>query len=672
MAKQIAVLEGQQFKNKTTGEISTATSTQDVGSGKGQFLNTEQFEIITPEQGDVMKVEDFDSSTPIIPEMESPESAEKNAKTEAGSIADLTSKSILDFINQQTTAEKEREQLKGDLQVSQDTLSTKEQRLLEEEDKLGVQSNINKLQGINQQMAQIKAGLDLGIAQEEARPIARQFITGRVAEMNRQATAELGGLATMAQALQGNIYLARQTAQRTIDLEFASAEREIDNIKTLLDLNYQDLSRSDKKKADQLQIILSERQNAIDDEKEFKGAINKVLIDAIIGGASEDIIDNIKNSKSIEDAYLFATPYLQTEAFEEPITKEVDGVLLQYNKQTGGWDEVYGSKEVENGSAYTWADSISKGFAKLSDVPDNLQEKVLVALNEMPKDDTVNEAVKQKIADIDELLNSEGLAGTVGTYKFSRWTPFTADKAERKDFIAGVQQLISRDTLDTLIDLKAQGGTLGALSDQERIMLQNAASKISSWAIKDGDNVKGYEISEELFKKELNKIKDLTSKALAKSSGTMSPTQTIDDIYLNKPEYREQIDALEDKGLSDSDKLDVLGISYSGSAVSVKLQAVKADKDGEFGGQCGKYVNGISGLGLADSYEDKLAKMDPNIKYPKAGMAFVMPYSWTGHTGIILDVKDGVATVKDSNWDLDEKIKTHKIPVSNMTGFNYI
>jgi len=65
-----------------------------------------------------------------------------------------------------------------------------------------------------------------------------------------------------------------------------------------------------------------------------------------------------------------------------------------------------------------------------------------------------------------------------------------------------------------------------------------------------------------------------------------------------------------------------------------------------------------------------MAKMDPFIKTPKPGMVFVMPYQNTGHTGIIVGINnDGTATVKDSNWSLNEKVQTHRIPISRMTGF---
>jgi len=98
---------------------------------------------------------------------------------------------------------------------------------------------------------------------------------------------------------------------------------------------------------------------------------------------------------------------------------------------------------------------------------------------------------------------------------------------------------------------------------------------------------------------------------------------------------------------------------------------VSVKEDGTNGGQCGSFVNKLTGLGVGDTYQSKIAKMDSSIEYPAPGMVFTMPYKDTGHVGFILSINNGIATVKDSNFSLDGKIKTHQIPVSKMTGFAY-
>jgi surface antigen len=74
-----------------------------------------------------------------------------------------------------------------------------------------------------------------------------------------------------------------------------------------------------------------------------------------------------------------------------------------------------------------------------------------------------------------------------------------------------------------------------------------------------------------------------------------------------------------------------------------------------------------------------MAKMDKNIKYPQPGMVFTMPIykngksDGIGHIGFIMAINDdGTATVKDSNWSMNEKIKIHDIPIDKMTGFKIV
>jgi hypothetical protein len=111
--------------------------------------------------------------------------------------------------------------------------------------------------------------------------------------------------------------------------------------------------------------------------------------------------------------------------------------------------------------------------------------------------------------------------------------------------------------------------------------------------------------------------------------------------------------------------------SGSGGTPTATVNKAVSFNDGTTGGQCGAFVNKLTGLGVGDSYQSKMSKMDPSIKTPKPGMVFVMPYKDPGHIGIILNVSNGMATVKDSNYSLNGKVQTHQIPVSKMTGFTY-
>jgi surface antigen len=153
---------------------------------------------------------------------------------------------------------------------------------------------------------------------------------------------------------------------------------------------------------------------------------------------------------------------------------------------------------------------------------------------------------------------------------------------------------------------------------------------------------------------------------------TASYNIMVDDVnfgYLN--ETGRQYYGLRNINTSASSPSNLTNVGSDTNKATV--EKVISSADGSKGGQCGRFVNQITGLGLGDSYQSKMAKMDPNIKKPAPGMVFVMPYRDTGHTGFIVSVNDdGTATVKDSNYDLNEKVKTHKIALSKLTGFKQV
>jgi hypothetical protein len=307
-------------------------------------------------------------------------------------------------------------------------------------------------------------------------------------------------------------------------------------------------------------------------------------------------------------------------------------------------------------------------------------------VKQKPVDKATLDAAQKEVDDALTVLKHPGLNESVGPNPLARgalnWNEFINSNAG--NFVAKVEQIISQKALSSLIAAKARGATFGALSDTEMAILTKSATELGSLRkYRDNDPTKeviGYKTTESNFKRIIEEIQNSAQKILdyaeqerAEMGGQqISPTKVLDDYYKENPNMRQHIDSLEGEGLSDEEKLKVLGISFNqvGSDTNqATLKKVAKIEEGKKEGQCGRFVNKITGLGLGDSYQSKLAKMDTSIKAPQSGMVFVMPYKDTGHTGIILSVDNGLATVKDSNWSLDEKVKIHKIPVSKMTGF---
>jgi hypothetical protein len=185
---------------------------------------------------------------------------------------------------------------------------------------------------------------------------------------------------------------------------------------------------------------------------------------------------------------------------------------------------------------------VPKKFDSTKDINSQILVKGNYAKTEAPKNNetpaeksATNQAkldvLNDKISTVDLLKTHPGMGGTVGVYGVSRWTPFNIDKADRVEFAGYVHQLTSKETLDFLVNLKAQGGTLGALNASELDILKGSATKINDWEIKDekGNGTGRWQVSEESFKKELDQIKKITERAkvaLLKGSSNLSDTGT--------------------------------------------------------------------------------------------------------------------------------------------------
>lgn len=115
-------------------------------------------------------------------------------------------------------------------------------------------------------------------------------------------------------------------------------------------------------------------------------------------------------------------------------------------------------------------------------------------------------------------------------------------------------------------------------------------------------------------------------------------------------------------------------VAYTGYQPEEITKALDIDPK-TFRAQCGRLINGATGIGVGDSYESKLAKTDPKITGPVPGLVFVMPTSekW-GHTGIVAGISaDGKNILAyDANWNskgAPETVSVHEIPMSKITGY---
>jgi len=330
----------------------------------------------------------------------------------------------------------------------------------------------------------------------------------------------------------------------------------------------------------------------------------------------------------------------------KPITQEVGNSLLQWDPTTNTWKNIYTSPDATdkklvtiNGKTYQ---QNADGTYSEPEIPTNVSNFKVEQFNLL---DTAmagaekfanaagrskwKEAIAQGLFGATDYTNLQSYAQTLKTNLLT-----LATDPDVKKFFG--PQMSNAD-----VRMMMAGGTT---LDPE---LQNPAE----------------------FRAELTRVKDLITRMKnSVTTGINSSTTRMtgpDGLIYDVP--NDQVDAFIADGGKRFNQVD----GDTNKAIEKTVAKASSVVDDTKGGQCGTFVRKVAGIRVGDSYQSKLAAMDPTITEPQPGMVFTIPYKDTGHIGIILDIKDGIATVKHSNYDLNEKVTTDQIPVSKMTGFTY-
>lgn len=252
---------------------------------------------------------------------------------------DTSFKSLQDYVNNlnsTTTAplESERGGLASQLKDALAKLVPKGQAQLNQLENYGFSANVKQLQQLLPQIAQAQAALTQGLVNTEGKVIPMQSLVGEKANLQAQGIAKVGALTSIAQALQGNIALAQDTAKTVVDLQFAPIQQEIDNLKTQLDLNSQDLTRADAKKAEQLKIYLDERTRLLDEEKQNRLSVLGLAQTAAQNGADTLTLNQILDAQSPQEAIKLAGSFLSENDKEKYISVGKDSIIFDPNTET--------------------------------------------------------------------------------------------------------------------------------------------------------------------------------------------------------------------------------------------------------------------------------------------------------------------------------------------------
>lgn len=246
-------------------------------------------------------------------------------------------KTITDnFSNAYTEASKatqpiqqERNSLTEKLTQAFDNLGGRTKAQTTAEQAQGIPQKVQQLQDLNLSISQKTGEYDKAIASLEGqgRGITADIVTGQQGAINRQKVAEISALSSVAAALQGNLTLSYDLANRSVDLEFKDKEDKIKSLTTLLDLNQDSLTSAEKKQADQLKFTLDKQQAEVDAAKEERKQILNLATEAAKQGASNEVLNKLTKATNLDDAFSIGGSALGNEYKNKLIQQAFDNSI---------------------------------------------------------------------------------------------------------------------------------------------------------------------------------------------------------------------------------------------------------------------------------------------------------------------------------------------------------
>lgn len=361
-----------------------------------------------------------------------------------------------------------------------------------------LEGNVKNLQQVMPQLATVKAEYDNSIIAQEGRRGLAGSIYGRQALLTRQKAVEAAGLSAVAQAYQGNITLATDTIEKSVNALYKPQEDYLANLKDQLDFSYKDMDAAEKKKADQLKLVADERTNQITKEKEEKLAINKIMLSAAQGGADVETIRQIQGVKSEAEAIEIAA--------KGGFLKDLSKVP---NIQVVGQDEmgnnIYGYFDTKTGKVvYLNQDANGNtGFYGSQDAT---------------ADDIAN-AIKQ--VESGGNYNAKGGSGENGAYQFmpSTWAEWSKDYASQVLGQSVGNMKMTPENQDAVARWKIQSWLDQGLNAEQIAAKWNSGSE-TGWEAKIGTNSKGVAYNVPAY---VSKVTGALGKIVSSKATTQEP-----------------------------------------------------------------------------------------------------------------------------------------------------
>lgn len=234
---------------------------------------------------------------------------------------------ISDLIQQLTPAQTDAEKKQQDLLDQMASLAGQEAN--KAADQLTAEQSAN-LPQLRQQFAEINgqimtksAEYDALVKAQEGKPITMSSIIGSERAILNAKASDIGMLTARAQALQGQIETAQNTANRSIDLKYSSIDARLNMYQAQLNALQPTLTKEEKIRAQAQQVLLDERKQVLEEQKNTEKQLNNYNIQMMSKYPSAKI--------SITDSYEVANKKI-TNSAEYKAEQQQDSLDTQYKQ----------------------------------------------------------------------------------------------------------------------------------------------------------------------------------------------------------------------------------------------------------------------------------------------------------------------------------------------------
>lgn len=461
--------------------------------------------------------------------------------------------------------------------------STREAQLKNSTGYNDVTKRLSEISGEIQALNTENAAIPLQTKDEFAgRGAVKSVVSAESSDRQRQNAIKTLQKVAIAQVLQGQQSGAQSAIDSAIKSEFEPVIARVNYLQQALSIAKDNATTENKKRADTFQLLIDNEkfklENAINDRQQ----IYKLATEAAKNGADNLTVSKIANSGSFSEAFSMAGNSLQDPAMKVNLEKiKLDNLLTKSQIEKSNY-ELKLLKEYGGLTPTQYSDKLKAEQKTINEAKTESEKSVLQG-----------QAINEKITLLDSVLNSDSIDSVVGPSIFSRGAgtlggfvgrfatgfgvgaaggavaglPFAGIGAIPgsiiggttfgtlsalqgvKDYFTGssdrligqTEQFISKEFLNNLINVKAQGATFGALTEKEQQALTAAATYIGQRRVYKGSGedkqVIGYDMSEKDFREELNKIRNLAQKAFEKSTGKKfdsSESAILDELFTNQ------------------------------------------------------------------------------------------------------------------------------------------